>query len=285
MRTEYSLASGTTAAIESAPPTGDAPPTVLFVPGYTGSKEDFLPLLRPLATAGYRSVAIDQRGQYESAWAKDEDGYSIDALAADVCDLAGQLRSAGQSLHLVGHSFGGLVTRAAVLAEPGLFDSFTLMGSGPGPLPGPRRAVLDAGETVLAEQGMPGLWAQMAARAQADPSFVTASPALREFLKTRFLANDPVGLQVMGETLRRIPDRTEKLAGVALPKLVLHGFRDDAWPPAVQADMALQLAAMHVVIADAAHSPAVENPAETAWALLSFWASVTDRSRFGVLPS
>ncbi len=131
MKTEYSLASGSTAAIESAPPTEDAQPTILFVPGYTGSKEDFLPLLRPLATAGYRSVAIDQRGQYESAWAKDEDGYSIDSLAADVCDLAGQLRPVAASLHLVGHSFGGLVTRAAVLAEPILFGTFTLMDSGP----------------------------------------------------------------------------------------------------------------------------------------------------------
>jgi len=272
VKTEYSLASGSTAAIESAPPTEDAQPTILFVPGYTGSKEDFLPLLRPLATAGYRSVAIDQRGQYESAWAKDEDGYSIDSLAADVCDLVGQLRPVAASLHLVGHSFGGLVTRVAVLAEPKLFDSFTLMGSGPGPLPGLRRAVLDAGETVLAEQGMQGLWAQLAARAQADPSFVNSSPALREFLKTRFLANDPVGLRVMGQALRQIPDSTEQLAAVALPKLVLHGVRDDAWPPAVQADMARRLAAEHVVIGNAAHSPAVENPSETARALLAFWA-------------
>lgn len=277
MKTQYSLGSATTAAIESAAAGSAAPVTVLFVPGYTGSKEDFLPLLRPLAAAGYRSVAIDQRGQYESAWAKDEDGYSIDALAADVCDLAAQLRANGQALHLVGHSFGGLVTRAAVLAEPALFSSFTLMGSGPGPLPGLRRAVLDAGEAVLAEQGMQGLWAQMAARAQADPSLVTASPALREFLRTRFLANDPVGLRVMGETLRHVLDRTAELAGIALAKLVLHGVRDDAWPPAVQADMALQLAAFYVVITDAAHSPAVENPAETARALLGFWASIADR--------
>ena len=40
--------------------------TVLLVAGYTGSKEDFAPLLAPLAEAGFRAVAIDQRGQYES---------------------------------------------------------------------------------------------------------------------------------------------------------------------------------------------------------------------------
>ena len=35
--------------------------TVLLVAGYTGTKEDFAPLLRPLCEAGYRAVALDQR--------------------------------------------------------------------------------------------------------------------------------------------------------------------------------------------------------------------------------
>ena len=40
--------------------------TALLVAGYPGSKEDFAPLLAPLAEAGYRVVALDQRGQFES---------------------------------------------------------------------------------------------------------------------------------------------------------------------------------------------------------------------------
>ena len=39
--------------------------TVLLLAGFTGSKEDFAPLLAPIAAAGLRAVAIDQRGQYE----------------------------------------------------------------------------------------------------------------------------------------------------------------------------------------------------------------------------
>ena len=39
--------------------------TVLMVPGFTGSKEDFRFLLAPLAEQGWRVVAVDQRGQYE----------------------------------------------------------------------------------------------------------------------------------------------------------------------------------------------------------------------------
>jgi len=251
---------------------GDAvQPIVLLVPGYTGSKEDFLPLLRPLAEAGYRAVAIDLRGQFESAWSSSPAGYALQALAEDVCALAVELAPAGSGLHLVGHSLGGLVGRAAVLAKSELFDSFTLMSSGPDAVVGQRRVLLDAGELVLAQLGMAGLWEQVEASAQADPKYARSSPALRAFLRTRFMATDPVGLQVMGNELRTAEDRTADLAVAGLPMLVLHGESDDAWLPAVQAEMARRLGAAHSVIPDAAHSPAVENPGATMRALLDFW--------------
>lgn len=56
-----------------------------------------------------------------------------------------------------------------------------------------------------------------------------------------------------------------------MPVLVTHGDDDDAWPPSVQRKMARRLGAEYVVIPDAAHSPAVENPAATVRALLRFW--------------
>jgi pimeloyl-ACP methyl ester carboxylesterase len=57
--------------------------------------------------------------------------------------------------------------------------------------------------------------------------------------------------------------------------LVLHGVDDDAWPPPVQRVMAQELGAATVVVDEAAHSPAVENPAATLQELLAFWRSVT----------
>ena len=44
----------------------------LLIPGYTGSKENFLPVLEPLAAAGRTVVAIDLRGQYQSPPAQTE---------------------------------------------------------------------------------------------------------------------------------------------------------------------------------------------------------------------
>jgi len=279
VRRSFQLSTGHTAALDThaTDPDGAAAlPSVLFVPGYTGSKEDFLPLLRPLASAGFRAVAVDQRGQYESEWARSPGGYLIDSLAADICELARQLRApSGPVLHLVGHSWGGLVTRAAVLAEPNLFDSFTLMGSGPAAIGGERRAILDTSEPVLLEHGMEVLWEQIAERSQADPKWVQSPPAVKTFLRTRFLANDPEGLRIMGRQLRTAADRTAELAATGISVLVLHGVDDDAWPPPVQRVMAQELGAATVVVDEAAHSPAVENPAATLQELLAFWRSVT----------
>ena len=278
MRTEFPLAGGIIAALDNSElrPTPEsesvpARPCVLMVPGYTGSKEDFLPLMRPLAEAGYRAVAIDQRGQFESAWADDPTGYTLESLGDEVCQLAAELAAGSAELHLLGHSFGGLVARAAVLAKPELFDSLTLMSSGPAELGGQRRALLDAGEPVLARYGMQGLWKQLEASAQIDPRYRRSPPALLDFLRTRFLANDPVGLQAMGDVLRTVDDRTAELAATGLPVLVVYGESDDAWPPSLQADMAQRLGASHQVIRGAAHSPAVENTAPTVAALLDFW--------------
>ena len=88
------------------------------------------------------------------------------------------------------------------------------------------------------------------------------------------MATDPVGLRAMGAALRVVEDGTDELARTGLPILVLYGESDDAWMPAVQAEMAQRLGAAHVVIPDAAHSPAVENPAATVRALLDFWQTL-----------
>src|SRR3954471_18513165 len=86
--------------------TGAGSGTVLMVAGYTGSKEDFAPLLAPLAEAGLRAVAIDQRGQYESPGPDDPAAYTVTELADDVLAVARVLRAdGGDPLHLVGHSF------------------------------------------------------------------------------------------------------------------------------------------------------------------------------------
>jgi pimeloyl-ACP methyl ester carboxylesterase len=257
--------------------TGGAGPrgTALLVAGYTGSKEDFAPVLRPLAEAGYRLVAIDQRGQYESPGPDDPGRYSVTELGADVVLVAQALRTeSGGPLHLVGHSFGGIVCRGAVLQAADVFTSFTLLGSGPSELGGRRAELLDHLGPLLDAGGVELVHATLEQVAMTDPRAQAVPQPTREFLSKRFLRNSEAGLRGMAAAMLSEPDRVAELAATAVPTLVTHGEADDAWMPHVQADMARRLGARYEVIDNSIHSPAVENPARLVEVLLDFWASV-----------
>ena len=264
---------GPLAALDTGP---GAEGTVLMVAGYTGSKEDFAPLLAPLSASGYRVVAIDQRGQYESPGPDDPSRYSVAELAEDVVAVARVLREeSGAPLHLLGHSFGGLVTRAAVLTAPELFRSFTLLGSGPSALTGGRAELLDHLAPLLDEGGVELVHQTMEQLAMTDPKAQAVPAPTREFYARRFLRNSGPGLRGMADAMTSEPDRVEELKATGMPVLVAHGEADDAWMPHVQEEMAQRLGARHEVIEDSIHSPAVENPPKTVAVLCSFWGSVT----------
>ena len=260
---------GGLAAFEAGPPDGEP---VLLLPGYTGSKEDFLPTLPGLVAAGFRAVAVDQRGQFESSPDPADDlehhapRYRVDALAADVHRVVEEL---GRPTHLVGHSFGGLVARAAVIADPAAAASLTLLCSGPAGIVGPRRVALRAMHLVYERGGRDAVWQAIRL---ADTEVRT--PEEEAFNVRRFFGSSDLALRVMGAELLDEPDRVAELAaavaGNELPVLVTHGAGDDAWPPALQAEMARRLGAQYEVIPDALHSPAAQNPTGTASVLVSF---------------
>jgi len=278
---------GSFAALEAMPGRGvcERRPAVL-VPGYTGSKEDFLAVLQPLAAAGRRVLAIDLRGQYETAAAASPAGYAPDALAADIIAVAAEVSQQDGGVHLVGHSFGGLIARQAALAPGPGFCSLTLLGSGPAGLGGPRAEVVRSLLAQLAAE-RPEQLPQRVAQVwehHLEPR-VTAEGVpmpIIGFLRDRLTRTSAAGLIVMGEYLLAAPDRTAALAELSsAPVLVLYGENDDAWPPEVQDQMARRLGAERVCIPAAAHSPAVEAPETTASTLTAFWnsAEAADRRR------
>jgi pimeloyl-ACP methyl ester carboxylesterase len=272
---------GPLAALDTGP-AGASAGTALLVAGFTGSKEDFAPLLAPLSAAGLRVVAIDQRGQFESPGPDDPAAYAVGELAADVLAVAAALRAEGpEPLHLLGHSFGGLVARGAVLADPDAVASLTLLGSGPGRLTGPRADLLDHLAPLLDAGGVPLVHETMERLAMTDPRAQAVPAPTREFLGRRFLRNSAAGLHGMADAMLGEPDRVAELAATGVPVLVAHGEADDAWTPQAQADMARRLGARHEVVPGAIHSPAVENPSRTAEVLLRFWSDVPARAAEG----
>jgi pimeloyl-ACP methyl ester carboxylesterase len=270
-RRAIETARGEFAALDAVPAAGPCEfGTALLVPGYTGSKEDFTAVLGQLTAAGRRVIAIDLRGQYQTAGPDDSAAYDAAELGADITAIA----EATETWHLLGHSFGGLVARSAVLDgyNPA---SLTLLSSGPGALPGSRAAelhrfldYLDGTPDADLKDKVAELW-----HASLKPQAVAAGVAapIVAFLGERMLGNNPTGLVAMARQLLTAEDRTGDLAAKSIPTFVLYGEDDNAWPTAQQQDMAARLNAERLCIPAAAHNPNVEAPATTAHALTTFW--------------
>jgi pimeloyl-ACP methyl ester carboxylesterase len=275
---------GRFAALEAQPAVGvcERRPALL-VPGFTGSKEDFIPVLLPLASAGRRVAAMDMRGQYQSPAAPDPAGFAPAELAADIAAAAEAIAD-GQGLHLVGHSLGGLIARETVLAGTAPIISLTLLSSGPGRISGERAEILRSVLAVMEAAGDAALQATVAQiwQEHLEPEAVAAGVPgdVIAFLRERMMANSPAGLMAMGRFLLSCPDRTPELAALGTPPvLVLYGENDDAWSPAVQERTAMRLGAQRVCIPGAGHAPPVEAPETTASALTAFWLEAEDRAR------
>ena len=272
-RTTVETARGSFAALDAMPAAGPCElGPALLIPGYTGSKEDFIAILGQLAAAGRRVVAIDLRGQYQTDGADDPGGYDLAELGADVTAVA----AATEASHLLGHSFGGLVARAAVL-DGCCPASLTLLSSGPAALPGARAEelhrllnYLDGTPAADLKGKVAEMWygsmKRQAVKAGADAPVVA-------FLEERMLANNPTGLVTMATHLLKAEDKTAELAARGIPTFVLYGEEDNAWPTSQQRDMASVLNAERTCVPGAAHNPNVEAPATTAHALTKFWNS------------
>lgn len=244
----------------------------LLLPGFTGSKEDFNPLHVPLAQRGYRTVAVDGRGQFESDGpVTDESAYAQEELARDV--LA-QVEAIGGPVHLLGHSLGGQIARAAVLLDHTPFLSFTLMASGPAQISTPQQERVKLLRDALAVLSMAEVWETIQAM---EPPEETETPALdaglddRDDLRRRWLGTKPAQLLATGRQLCTEPDRVAELAAVPLLFHVLSGARDDTWPLPLLDDMAVRLRARRTIVEGAEHSPNTDRPLETARALADFW--------------
>lgn len=250
--------------VEAAEPVA----SVLLVHGYTGSKEDFSAVLPLFAAAGYSTYAYDQSGQYESLA---EGPFSLDSWADDVAALAGVLpgHRAGTPIHLVGHSFGGLVVTRAGLRSPDRWSSVTLLCSGPGGHGEQfrlRQMIAALAELDIAEVHRRKRQLELADGAILNP------PDVEAFLEHRFMSGNPAALAQMSQVLIDAPDQIDALAATGVAVYVVYGERDAAWPQALQDEMARRLGTVSVVVPDADHSPAVEQPQSTTDALVALFS-------------
>jgi pimeloyl-ACP methyl ester carboxylesterase len=265
VRTTLPCATGPLAALDADPRLAGRPPvgTLLLLPGYTGSKEDFAPILDPLCANGFRALAVDLPGQFESPGPDDEDSYAPLTLGRVIAGMVDHLAANGGPLVLLGHSFGGLVARGVVLAGATV-TGLVLLDSGPGAFRfGQRYAALRAGAPILRRDGRAVVYDRTVATARAERK--TVPPDVAALLRRRFVESNQSALLGMGHALQHEPDRVDDLrralSVTKTPVAVIAGRDDDAWPVPDQHEMAVRLGTDLAIIDGAAHSPAVENPA------------------------
>ncbi|MFE2545048.1 alpha/beta fold hydrolase [Actinacidiphila glaucinigra] len=238
----------------------------LLVPGFMGSKEDFLPMLSSLGRGGYRVLAVDGRGQHETGPASPDPRYGKGDLTRDLVAVVRQL-DAGP-VHLLGHSYGGLVARAAVIETAGdrsLWASLTLMNFGPGAVSAEQQERLRLLLAGLDAMTLEEIWPFV------DDQDADTPPHVREFMRRRWLKNIPEHLAAAAEQMLNEPDLTAQLSTLDIEKAVISGSPDATWPPPAVEEMSHRLGARLIRLPGGGHSPNVHRPDKAATALLDFW--------------
>ncbi|MGW5423858.1 alpha/beta fold hydrolase [Streptomyces sp. NPDC003943] len=267
-----STARGDFAVLDAAPAPAAVPrhKTVLLLPGFTGSKEDFLALLGPLGEAGYRAVAVDGRGQHETPGPRGRAAYRRKALALDVVAQAAALGEG--PVHLLGHSFGGLVARAAAELAPDTFLSLTLLASGPTKVARSQRVRVRALRTANALLSKDQVWqATRWLDSRGEGPGVTDPPEIVRFLRRRWMRTRIAQLAGAGRLILGDPDGTAALGALPMPLHIAYGDEETVWPVQALAAAAARTGAHHTVVVGAGHSPNVSHPEELAARLTAFW--------------
>jgi len=91
-------------ALDEGPEDGEL---VLFLHGFPQFADVWLNTMHAVASAGFRAVAVDQRGYSPSARPQEVSDYAIERLVSDVRAFAEALGH--QHFHIVGHDWGALL--------------------------------------------------------------------------------------------------------------------------------------------------------------------------------
>lgn len=263
-------------------------PTVVFIHGLGASLYAWRKVLAPVAAAGYRVVAFDNRGFGSSD--KPAHGYSNAAYARLVVALLDSLHVSDAVL--VGHSMGGAIAAEVALRYPRRVTGLVLIGTVG---LGTREPVLFrvarwplVGPLVLSLRNR-ALVGRLLRSTYADPAKVTEADVDQYYA--------PVAEPDYGRALRGVlrEFRFDGLAGrvsaIQAPTLVLWGEADRWVPIRLGRALAAELErAAFLSVPNAGHSVQEEAPAEVNRLLIKFLHEGVPRApanlaRTGALPN
>lgn len=250
---------------------------LLLVHGFTGSKEDFAPVMDRLGEDRV-VVAVDLPGHGGTPGPTDPGAYGLAATGSWLLRFADALDF--EDFHLLGHSLGGLVVQRTAATASQRLRSLTLMSTGLGAV---REEVGEHAVRIAIAARDRGMEAALEETARRPPPAVAlpVDPQREAFVHKRFLTLAPEALVGGARNLIGAAPLGAFLYGIDIPVLVIHGEHDDIWTPGEQALLAQTVAgARHVVVPDAVHSPQLENPEFWGKAVTEFLAEA-DRLTWG----
>ena len=130
---------------------------VVLLHGFPQNARMWRAQLRALAPAGYRAVAVDQRGYSPDARPADVAAYTPAALVADTLAFADLLGGPGGRFDLVGHDWGGVVAWHVAATHPHRLRTITVVST---PHPAALSAALASGGDQQARSSYIGLFRQ-----------------------------------------------------------------------------------------------------------------------------
>jgi 3-oxoadipate enol-lactonase / 4-carboxymuconolactone decarboxylase len=215
------------------------------------------------ALAGrYRCLRYDTRGHGRSVVT--DAPFSIADLADDLADLLDGLRI--DRVHLVGLSLGGMTAQSFAARHPGRLESLMLVATSAF-LP-TKEMWAERAATVRAH-GMGSIVEAVMAR-WFTPDTVAVQPDVVSPVRDRFLQIDPQGYAAACEAIANMDLRGE-ISAIRAPTLVVAGEDDPATPLEMSEEIASLIpGAELIVIPEAAHLIAVEQPDAMSAALQSF---------------
>ncbi|MEN0024232.1 MAG: alpha/beta hydrolase [Microbacterium sp.] len=263
----------------------DAEVTVIAVHGFRGEHHGLESVLAFLPEA--RVVAPDLPGFGESAPVPGKT-YDLDEYVAWLSDFAAQVAPGAV---ILGHSFGSIVTSAAVASGLSTPKLILINPIGAPALEGPkgvmtRLAVLyyGLGAKLPERLGTALLRNGLIVRIMSIAMAKTSDPALRRFIHdqhdtyfSRFADRDVLRDAFVASVSH---DVSQFASSIDVPTLLIAAQRDDITPIEVERELALRFADAELVeIAHVGHLIHYETPAEAAGAIRRFLRIPVSRAR------
>jgi 3-oxoadipate enol-lactonase len=210
----------------------------------------------PRFSSTYRLIRYDKRGHGLSGCPTGP--YSLDQLGGDLAHLLDQLGVFRAVL--IGDSVGGMIAMNVALERPDRVAGLVLCDT-----------AAKIGEAVY--------WTERITAVRSAGIVPLAEGVLTRWLSPAFIRRQKTAYQGYFHMLTRTPregyaatceairdtDLRQRVGQIAAPALVVCGAEDQATPPDMVSELADQLPdARFILIPDAGHIPAIEQPAELA---------------------